>query len=178
MITQTPGHYDKYACRSPRHRAVFDRAVDSRSTPRRTAAIAEAKQICGQCPASTHCLQDAMLEEGPVGAQYRFGIRGGLGPAERASRAAKRPKRKYIDAAPTLATVADLQRRGFHLPWISREIGHSNLQMPGKRIRQDIADQIGRLADQIGPDLVMPSIARGRPRPRLKDLLDSTPEAA
>lgn len=47
------------------------------------ATIEEAKQVCATCPARQPCLDNAMTEEANVGMSYRFGIRGGLTPAER-----------------------------------------------------------------------------------------------
>ncbi|WP_308377666.1 WhiB family transcriptional regulator [Streptomyces sp. ISL-98] len=49
-----------------------------------------AKQVCDGCPVKNLCLQDAMEEEAGRGVDYRFGIRGGLGPRQRYRLAKKR----------------------------------------------------------------------------------------
>jgi WhiB family redox-sensing transcriptional regulator len=46
---------------------------------------ADAKRICWDaCPVRAECLDDAMADEAGKGPKQRFGIRGGLGPCERA----------------------------------------------------------------------------------------------
>ncbi|MEU7044975.1 WhiB family transcriptional regulator [Streptomyces varsoviensis] len=49
-------------------------------------AIAEAKQICARCPVQVQCLAAEMEAEGKKRAYARFGVRGGLTPAERAAK--------------------------------------------------------------------------------------------
>lgn len=57
----------------------------------RGAALAAAVQVCNiggpegdPCPVRELCLSEALAEEGMVGAQFRFLVRGGKTPAERA----------------------------------------------------------------------------------------------
>jgi WhiB family redox-sensing transcriptional regulator len=58
---------------------------------------AEATRICTtSCPVRDECLTDAMAEEAGLGPKSRHGVRGGLGPRQRAARdketaAAERP---------------------------------------------------------------------------------------
>ncbi len=75
-----------------------------------------------------------------------------------------------IDAAPTLAILDDLDRRGFGRLWVSRELGYvGGLQIGRQIISRRIADQIATLAAQVG-DLSYPR--RGNERvPPLRDLL-------
>jgi WhiB family redox-sensing transcriptional regulator len=53
---------------------------------------AAAKRICNErCAVRQQCLDDAMADEGRAGAKSRFGIRGGLGPRQRARLAKQQP---------------------------------------------------------------------------------------
>ncbi|AZM91463.1 WhiB family transcriptional regulator [Streptomyces sp. W1SF4] len=49
-------------------------------------AYKEARRICADCPVQAECLADAMAYEGNATKKYRYGIRAGLSPAERADR--------------------------------------------------------------------------------------------
>lgn len=44
----------------------------------------QARTICTTCPVRDHCLHDAMTDEAGIGLTYRWGMRGGLTPEERA----------------------------------------------------------------------------------------------
>lgn len=171
-IALSPESYAGHGCHSRYHLYVFDRAATSPT------ALVEAKRICSGCPVKHRCLSDAMAEEGTLSVQYRSGIRGGLTPEERFERVPKPPARHYVDVTATRQLTTALEQRGFTLSWISRELGRSHLQLPKARIDQDVAEAIANLADQIGPDLVMPPTPRGRPRPTLAELLESLPKAA
>jgi WhiB family transcriptional regulator, redox-sensing transcriptional regulator len=52
---------------------------------------AEAKRICLACPVLEACLADAMADEHRKGPKERHGIRGGLGPRQRARLARQQP---------------------------------------------------------------------------------------
>lgn len=56
-----------------------------------------ARQVCQRCDVRAECLADALAEEGDLTAGYRFGLRGGLTPTERATVA----RSKTASAAPT-----------------------------------------------------------------------------
>lgn len=45
--------------------------------------IADARAICNYCPVRTHCLKDALTEEGSRPAERRFGIFAGFTPTQR-----------------------------------------------------------------------------------------------
>jgi hypothetical protein len=171
-IAPSTESYAGYGCHRKYDRYVFDRAATSPT------AVVEAKRICSGCPVRGRCLSDAMAEEGTVSVQYRSGIRGGLTPEERFERVPKPPARRYVDVTATRQLADVLEQRGFTLSWISRELGRSHLQLPKARIDQDVAEAIANLADQIGPDLVMPPCLRGRPRPTLAELSELLPKAA
>jgi hypothetical protein len=47
------------------------------------AKLAEAVRLCHTCPVRQRCLDEAIREEGNVGKERRFGIRGGLLPTQR-----------------------------------------------------------------------------------------------
>ena len=47
---------------------------------------AESRAVCMACPVRTDCLDAAMAEERGLSVSFRAGIRGGLGPYERAAR--------------------------------------------------------------------------------------------
>lgn len=49
-------------------------------------ANAKAKRYCAGCPVIEACLAEALAEEGGKSPAYRYGIRGGLNPAERRGR--------------------------------------------------------------------------------------------
>ncbi|HEY5848254.1 MAG TPA: Helicase associated domain protein [Microlunatus sp.] len=73
-----------------------------------------------------------------------------------------------VSAAPTWARVRDLQRRGFTLGWIGRELGYQrSLQLQPDRVTRRVAEEIRRLHDQIG-DLVAPPVREVPPLSRLR----------
>ncbi|MCX5209715.1 WhiB family transcriptional regulator [Kitasatospora sp. NBC_00240] len=45
--------------------------------------VADAKAICNNCPIKAQCLEDALEAEGAAEIPRRFGIHGGMTPAER-----------------------------------------------------------------------------------------------
>ena len=59
---------------------VFDQTFETSYRPK-TGPVATASKICAGCPVQRACLTDALNSEAGVGARY--GIRGGLLPAER-----------------------------------------------------------------------------------------------
>ncbi len=50
-----------------------------------SAKVARAKAFCGDCPVSSQCLGMALAAEGDSSESRRYGIFGGLTPAERAA---------------------------------------------------------------------------------------------
>lgn len=48
-----------------------------------TDGAARAVAICDTCPVADQCLTEALTDEGTLGARHRYGIRGGLTPAQR-----------------------------------------------------------------------------------------------
>ena len=48
-------------------------------------AINECSLICARCPVRRQCLAQALIEEKKLPAEERFGYRGGMTPAERAT---------------------------------------------------------------------------------------------
>ena len=73
---QQDGWQQRAACRD--HAAVFDETFDSRHRSRATGL---AQQVCQGCPVRRACLADALRQE--AGGAHRWGVRGGLLPAER-----------------------------------------------------------------------------------------------
>jgi WhiB family redox-sensing transcriptional regulator len=53
----------------------------------------DAKALCATCPVQTTCLEEAMAEEGGLPKDRRHGVRGGLGPSERAAKYRQEAKR-------------------------------------------------------------------------------------
>ncbi|MFJ6578416.1 WhiB family transcriptional regulator [Streptomyces sp. NPDC091368] len=51
--------------------------------PGDTKGIAAAKSVCSGCPVIRACLEGAMATEGGMRHENRYGIRGGLTPAQR-----------------------------------------------------------------------------------------------
>lgn len=51
-----------------------------------------ARAICAECPVRQRCLDYAMAVEGDASGHDRFGVWGGLSPAERAELAGRRPR--------------------------------------------------------------------------------------
>lgn len=75
-----------------------------------------------------------------------------------------------VPAAATWAQVRDLQRRGFTLGWIGRELGYQrSLQLSDDHVTRRVADQIRNLHEQVG-DLVAPTIRDVPPLSRLRRL--------
>ncbi|MCX5197190.1 WhiB family transcriptional regulator [Streptomyces sp. NBC_00249] len=54
--------------------------------PNDGAAYKTARDLCDVCPVLAECFADVMAYEGNATAKYRYGIRAGLTPAERANR--------------------------------------------------------------------------------------------
>lgn len=67
---------------------------------KRAAAWAPARAICDTCPVKAACLEDALTWE-PGGVYYRFGLRGGLDPRERANLARSRQRKAKREAETT-----------------------------------------------------------------------------
>ncbi|MFJ3923066.1 WhiB family transcriptional regulator [Streptomyces sp. NPDC090022] len=53
---------------------------------------AVSKQICRRCPVIEECLAEAMRQEGTASHSHRYGVWGGLSPAERADLAKARAR--------------------------------------------------------------------------------------
>ena len=58
---------------------------DELPTSMKNRVTREAKAICEACPVAVECLTEAREMEGGAGGRYRYGIRGGLTPVERAA---------------------------------------------------------------------------------------------
>lgn len=75
---------------------------------------------------------------------------------------------RKVNAGPTWARVRDLERRGFSIGWIGRELGYqSSLQLHPERVTRRIADQVARLHTEIG-DLVAPPVRDVPPLSQLR----------
>lgn len=71
-----------------RHSAACLDAVDADFFPVRQGGgeYEAAREVCHGCPVQVECLDVAMTTEGSRSGGARFGMRGGLTPAERATR--------------------------------------------------------------------------------------------
>ncbi|MFJ3170604.1 WhiB family transcriptional regulator [Streptomyces roseus] len=64
-----------------------DRVETIPSTPQGLRMVAAAKRVCADCPVAEACLADAMAVEGGTDHHGRAGVRGGLTPQERTTKA-------------------------------------------------------------------------------------------
>ena len=74
---------DRAACLGDDHDAFFPHRDDATGTD-------AALRVCATCPVATECLEAALAKEGNLAGQYRYGIRGGTTPEQRASLARAR----------------------------------------------------------------------------------------
>lgn len=88
-------------------------------------------------------------------------------------RAAAAPK-TLVDAGPTWALLDDMIARGWPKSWIARELGlNSSLQLRRDTVTAASAAKVDHLAKCLG-DRTPPPRRRGRPMPRLSQILSDT----
>jgi len=75
LIDTSPNHWTRdAACANTDGDAFYPEQNGDFKTPRR---------VCGRCPSKVACLDDAMTEEVGRSHSSRYGVRGGLFPAQR-----------------------------------------------------------------------------------------------
>lgn len=72
---------DQAACHGEDTTLFYPEELPAKERPRAESVV---RTICESCPVSAACLEDALIHENGVGRSYRFGIFGGLTPAQRA----------------------------------------------------------------------------------------------
>jgi hypothetical protein len=78
-----------------------------------------------------------------------------------------------VPIGPAKAQIADLQRRGFGMSWITRELGYATTQFLGpdnSMVTRRIAEKVADLHARVG-DLAAPPHGRNQKVPRLAELL-------